>query len=227
MAGILAHEIKNPLAGIRGAAQLIEPNVGREDGLLIKLICDETDRVCALVDRLEVFSDGRPIRPEPVNIHRVLEHVRSIAQNSFARDIRFVEEYDPSLPAVFGVRDQLVQVFLNLIKNAADATPEINGEIVLSTGYRRGARLALQEAGDRLDLPLEVSVRDNGPGIRDDIRDHLFDPFVSTKADGQGLGLALVAKIIGDHGGVIEFESRSRGTIFTTLLPIYMGVEND
>ena len=139
--------------------------------------------------------------------------------------IRFVETYDPSLPPVFGNRDQLVQVFLNLIKNAAEAVPEQGGEIVLSTAYRHGIRMAVPGTEARLKLPLVVRVQDNGQGIPEDIRPHLFDPFVTTKVNGTGLGLALVAKIVGDHGGVIEFDSQPRRTIFRVMLPIYEGGE--
>lgn len=220
MAAMLAHEVKNPLSGIRGAAQLLEDSVGEEDRMLTRLICDEADRIVALVDRMEVFTDGRPLERTGVNIHAVLEHVRRVAQSGFARHIRFVERYDPSLPPVFGNRDQLVQVFLNLVKNAAEACPEQNGEIVLSTAYQHGVRLAVAGSESRLHLPLLVSVQDNGPGIPDDIRANLFDPFVTTKRNGTGLGLALVAKIIGDHGGVIDFESQPRRTVFKVSLPV-------
>lgn len=221
MAAMLAHEVKNPLSGIRGAAQLLEQSVPAEDRELTRLITEETDRICALVDRMEVFSDSRPPARGPVNIHQVLEHVRLIAQNGFARQMRFVEGYDPSLPPVFGNRDQLVQVFLNLVKNAAEACPAAGGEITLATAYQHGIRLAVPGSDTPMSLPLVVSVQDNGEGIPDDLRPHLFDAFVTTKTNGTGLGLALVAKIIGDHGGVIEFDSQPRRTVFRVRLPIY------
>lgn len=219
MAGMLAHEVKNPLSGIRGAAQLLEAQVPPEDRELTQLICGETDRICKLVDDLEVFSDERPLDRAPVNIHEVLEHVRRLAVAGFARSQAVREDYDPSLPPVYGNRDQLVQVFLNLVKNASEAAPGSDGEIRLSTAYRHGVRLAVPGSGKRIGLPLVVEVRDNGAGIPDDLREHLFDPFVSTKNSGKGLGLALVAKIINDHSGVIEFESAPRRTMFRVMLP--------
>jgi two-component system, NtrC family, nitrogen regulation sensor histidine kinase GlnL len=219
MAAMLAHEVKNPLSGIRGAAQLLEENADAPDRELTRLICDETDRICALVDRMDVFSDRRPIERSQVNIHEVLERVRMLAATGFARHVRFIEEYDPSLPLVDGNRDMLIQVFLNLVKNAAEAAPEIGGEIELSTSYRHGVRLAVAGSDSRIHLPLVVSVSDNGEGIPEDLRPHLFDPFVTTKHNGSGLGLALVAKVVGDHGGIIELDSQPRRTTFRVLLP--------
>lgn len=224
LAAMLAHEIKNPLSGIRGAAQLLETSVDDDDRALTRLICDETDRIVKLVDRMEVFSDERPVERAPVNIHVVLEHVKRLAQSGFARNIRIVEEYDPSLPPVYANRDQLVQVFLNLVKNAAEAIGnDDDGEILLSTAFKPGIRLSVPGSNNRVTLPLEFTVRDNGPGVPADMLPHLFDPFVTTKTNGTGLGLALVAKIIGDHGGVIECDSQQNRTTFRVLMPAFPG----
>jgi two-component system, NtrC family, nitrogen regulation sensor histidine kinase GlnL len=219
LAAMLAHEIKNPLSGIRGAAQLLEQSV--EEG-------DEADRIVKLVDRMEVFADERPVERAPVNIHVVFDHVKKLAQSGFARHIRFIEEYDPSLPPILANRDQLVQVFLNLVKNAAEAIGEaaIDGEIHLTTAFRPGVRLSLPGSKTRVSLPLEFCVKDNGPGIPEDLMPHLFDPFVTTKPSGSGLGLALVAKIIGDHGGIIECESQPRHTVFRVLMPMFTAAGN-
>lgn len=220
MAAMLAHEVKNPLSGIRGAAQLLEQDADEPGRQLTRLICDETDRIVALLDRMDSFSDHRPIEREAVNIHEILERVRKLAQSGFARHARFIEEYDPSLPPVHGNRDLLVQVFLNIVKNAAEAVPGADGEIVLTTAYRHGLRLAGPGGEGRRHLPLMVAVADNGAGIPEDMRPYLFDPFVTTKRNGTGLGLALVAKVIGDHGGVIEFDSQPRRTVFRVFLPV-------
>ena len=225
LAAMLAHEIKNPLSGIRGAAQLLEQSAGDDDRSLTRLICDEADRIVKLVDRMEVFSDERPIERRPINIHVVLDHVKRLAQTGFGRNIKFVEEYDPSLPHVYANRDQLIQVFLNLVKNAAEAIGDsaTDGEIQLTTAFRPGVRLSVPGSKARVSLPLEFCVKDNGPGVPEDLMPHLFDPFVTTKPTGSGLGLALVSKIIGDHGGIIECECQPRRTIFRVLMPVYSG----
>lgn len=223
MAAILAHEVKNPLSGIRGAAQLLEINALAADRELAVLIRDEADRIRAMVERMESFGEGR-LNRGAVNIHRVLEHVRKLAESGFAADIKIFETYDPSLPHVLGDRDQLIQVMLNLVKNAAEAMvgdTRPDREIHLTTGFQHGIRLSAAPGRMRSNLPIFVLIRDNGPGIPEDIRRHLFEPFVTTKATGSGLGLALVAKIIADHGGLIDVDSSPGRTEFRIHLPVY------
>ena len=225
LASMLAHEIKNPLSGIRGAAQLLEQSVTAEELPLARLVREEVDRIVDLIDRVEVFGDDRPIEREAINIHVILDRVKLLAKSGVARNVTFSEDYDPSLPPVFGNRDQLIQVFINLVKNAAEAldrTPK--AEIKISTAFRPGIRIAVQGVSQRISLPLEIVIEDNGPGIPTDLLPILFDPFVTTKANGSGLGLALVAKIVGDHGGVIDSDSRPGRTRFRVLLPVAKGL---
>ena len=224
MAGMLAHEIINPLSGIRGAAQLLAPQLSNDDRALSQLICDETDRISSLLNRMEEFGDNRPLVRETVNIHTVLEHVRKVAQAGFGRNIVFAEKYDPSLPLLLGARDKLIQAFLNLVKNACEAIAEAGvpyGKIQMSTAFRPGVRLTLPGSAPKMTLSLMIEIADNGPGVPDELQTHLFDPFVSSKQSGSGLGLSFVAKIIDDHGGTIEFERVRGQTIFRVLLPVH------
>ena len=220
LASMLGHEIKNPLSGIRGAAQLLESVVGTEDRALAQLICQESDRIVQLVDKMDVFSDERPIDLNPVNIHIVLERVEKIAKNGFGANVNFTREFDPSLPFVAGNQDQLIQVFLNLVKNACESVAKLERpQVKLKTAYRPGVRLSIPGVNERVALPLEFSVEDNGNGIPEEIQNYMFDPFITTKTNGSGLGLALVAKTVGDHGGIIECDSQMGKTVFRILMP--------
>jgi two-component system nitrogen regulation sensor histidine kinase GlnL len=219
VAAMLAHEIKNPLSGIRGAAQLLADSTDIEGRELTGLIIAEVDRVRDLIDRMEGFTDTRPPSFQRENIHAVLGHVRRLAEAGFGKHLAFKERYDPSLPPIMGDRDALVQAFLNLVKNAAEASPE-KGRITLTTAFRQGVRVRSPGSGARVSLPLEVCVIDEGEGAPAHIADHLFEPFVSARRGGTGLGLALVAKVVGDHGGIVEYDRQPGRTLFRVLLPL-------
>jgi two-component system nitrogen regulation sensor histidine kinase GlnL len=220
---MLAHEIKNPLAGIRGAAQLLKTGAAAEDAPLAQLIVDETERIRRLVDRMEAFSDEALPQRTAVNIHEVLDRVRALAANGVADGLVLKENYDPSLPPVSGDEDHLIQVFLNLVKNAAEAAHsrrDGRGELTVSTAWRPGVRVRAADGRIQKAAPIEIRVQDNGPGVSSTVRDHLFQPFVTSKANGAGLGLPLVAKLVNAHGGLIDFESEPGRTVFRVLLPV-------
>lgn len=221
MAAMLAHEVKNPLSGIRGAAQLLHDEITPDQQPLADLITREVDRIKDLLAQVEVFAGGVPGQLTPINIHEVLQYVISVAKNGFAPHVQFRERYDPSLPPVLSHRDLLVQLFLNIVKNSAEAietTP--NATITLSTAYRSGTRYKLGKSEDRVALPIMVSIEDNGPGIPESLRSQLFEPFISSKEQGRGLGLAIVAKIASDLGTVVELEKDTpQGAKFTISLP--------
>ncbi|MEG3086326.1 two-component system sensor histidine kinase NtrB [Sphingomonas sp. PB4P5] len=226
-AAMLAHEIKNPLSGIRGAAQLLGMEAGAgDDGAgaaeLTTLIVTEVDRIAALIDRMQDFTDTRPLTIAPENIYPMLDHVRRVALAGFARDVPIEERFDPSLPPVLVDRDAMVQVILNLIKNACEALAgQADGRITLATSYRHGMAVSAAPGRARRPLPIEIAVIDNGPGAPAEIADHLFDPFISGKPEGEGLGLALVDKLVRDMGGIIQYarEGSPEATVFRILLP--------
>lgn len=221
MAAMLAHEVKNPLAGIRGAAQLLGAEVSAEHQALTELICMEADRIRDLLAQVEIFDDSASHHKQQVNIHEVLQYVLSIAKSGFAQNVTFKERYDPSLPPVIGQRDLLVQLLLNLVKNASEALSAVdNPTITFTTAYRSGYHIRSQSE-ERVSLPIMVAIEDNGAGIPEDIRARLFEPFVSSKENGRGLGLAIVAKIASDLGAAVELDPEfERGTRFVLWLPV-------
>ncbi|MBN2742219.1 MAG: PAS domain-containing protein [Rhodobacteraceae bacterium] len=218
MAEMLAHEIKNPLAGIAGAAQLISMNLSGEDLELTDLIVDETRRIVKLLEQVEQFGNVRPPERKHVNIHDVLERARKSAIVGFGAHMVIEEEYDPSLPATYGDADQLTQVFLNLLKNAAQAS-DGKGKIKIRTFYEHSLRLRRAD-GTGQPLPLQVEIIDDGPGIAPAIVNEIFEPFVSGRENGTGLGLALVSKIISEHDGWVSLDSVPGKTRFRISLPV-------
>nr|MBA3898070.1 two-component sensor histidine kinase [Sphingomonadaceae bacterium] len=220
-AAMLAHEIKNPLSGIRGAAQLLDEGADEGARAMTRLIRDEVDRIAGLIDRMEQFTDSRALQRKPENIYAIIDHVRALAVKGFGRAVTFRDAFDPSLPPVFVHRDSMVQVVLNLVKNACEAVPAGQACVVtLTTGYRHGVAVA-GEGGVRLSVPIELCVIDDGPGPPPGIAEHLFEPFVSSKSSGRGLGLALVDKLVRDNGGIVQFarEGDPERTVFRLLLP--------
>jgi two-component system nitrogen regulation sensor histidine kinase GlnL len=219
MAALLAHEVKNPLAGIKGAAQLLESGLGDDDRILTRMIVEESDRVAALLDRMEGFAGGARLVLSPVNIHEVLDHCLGLAAASYGAHLVIRRQYDPSLPSVNGHRDLLIQSFINIIKNASEATDN-KSELIVRTSYSRGRRLSLAASDGGSHVPVQVDVIDNGRGIPEDIRNHIFDPFVSGRNGGSGLGLTMVASVVADHGGMVEVDSTAGRTAFRINFPV-------
>ncbi|MEM0976550.1 MAG: ATP-binding protein [Pseudomonadota bacterium] len=220
LAAMLAHEIRNPLAGISGAAQLLSMGEDAEAKQLSAMISDEARRIGDLVARVEQFGDQTPVAFEAVNIHTVLDTAVRAAQAGYGRDLTFQLAYDPSLPEVAGDGDQLMQVFQNLLKNACEAVDQARGTIKIRSLYNSGVKMNF--AGKRrVNLPMQVDIIDNGPGIPPGLVDDIFDPFITTKTNGSGLGLALVSKVIAAHGGLIDCKSQPGRTVFSIRLPLW------
>ncbi|WP_372572798.1 two-component system sensor histidine kinase NtrB [Ruegeria jejuensis] len=218
MAEMLAHEIKNPLAGITGAAQLLSMNLSPDDLELTDLIVAESRRIVKLLEQVEQFGNLSPPDFRPVNIHDVLDRARRSALLGFGAHMKMIEDYDPSLPLAFGDPDQLLQVVLNLLRNASEAAEPKGGTIRLHSYFEHSFRLRRSD-GTGQSLPLQVEIIDDGPGLPEDIRNDVFDPFVSGRENGTGLGLALVSKIISDHNGWISVTSVPGRTVFRLSLP--------
>jgi two-component system nitrogen regulation sensor histidine kinase GlnL len=219
-ASMLAHEIKNPLAGIKGAAQLLARKTDASGERFTTLICAEVDRITTLIDQMEHFSRGQPIACSPINLYQPIHQAIEAVRARQLPGIRLTENYDPSLPMVHGNHDAMVQILLNFVTNACDALHgRDDGEVRIATAYRHGLSIDNGDGRGRVGLPIEVSVSDNGPGVPLDIRGDIFDPFVTTKREGRGLGLALVAKLARDMGGTVQHIRDDEWTRFRLHLP--------
>lgn len=225
-AAILAHEIKNPLSGIRGAAQLLESSQGGKDAALTQLICNEVDRIAALIDRMQDFSTDRALECGPGNIYPLIDRACGIAAAGFARHVRIIKRYDPSLPFATINDDALVQVMINLLKNASEALDHVAKPYIrVETAFRHGVSVMVGGGKGNAVLPIEIVVIDNGPGVPEHILDHLFNPFITGKRDGQGLGLALVDKLVRDMNGFVQYsrDAEAGESTFRILLPMGIG----
>lgn len=219
MTSLLSHEIKNPLAGIKGAAQLLQMELSDEALELSEMIVTEADRITSLLNRIDTFSVDAPLALEQVNIHEILDHTRRITSASFGRHLVIRTDYDPSLPLINADKELLIQCFVNLLKNASEAT-QAGDEIKIRTSYNLSRyRTSLSEQ-KRVFLPLQIEIEDSGAGISDEVAERLFEPFVSTKQDGSGLGLSMVASVLADHGGTIALKPVSKGSCFVVNLPL-------
>lgn len=220
---ILAHEIKNPLSGIRGAAQLLARKLTDKDKALTSLIADEVDRIARLIDEMQALS-RRTIEPvSPCNLHEAVRRAKAVLEAG-GKGPRIEEEFDPSLPLVLGSPDGLVQVLINLLSNAGEACASMpRPRVIVRTRYSSGIQLHAATFGARaVRLPIELRISDNGPGVDPAMRDHIFEPFVTSKKSGQGLGLALVRKLVRDMNGRIAHERDEAGgwTHFRLHLPV-------
>ncbi len=220
---VLAHEIKNPLAGIRGAAQLLDRKLEGADKALTGLITTEVDRIAKLIDQMQSLSRRSQEPVAPCNLHEAVRHAQAIVAASKPGEVVFEEEFDPSLPPIMANPDALVQVVLNLMTNAREACEGRKGaRIAVRTRFASGIQLHAGPGGKPLRLPIELRVSDNGPGIDPALRDHIFEPFVTAKKSGQGLGLALVQKLVREmHGRISHDRDEAKGwTHFRLHLPV-------
>lgn len=220
-AAMLAHEIKNPLSGIKGAAQLLSRDLDEGGRALTGLIEQEVRRIAALIERMELFGDDRPLELVAGSIYEVIDHARRLAEAGFAASIPIREDYDPSLPDALIHDDSLTQILVNLLKNSSEAIENIDSPIIIiSTKYRSGlSRIGAD--GHRQSLPIEIVISDNGDGVPEKMRETLFDAFVTSKAQGAGLGLAVVKTLAERMNGRIEHERDDAGgwTHFRLSLP--------
>ena len=219
MSSVLAHEIKNPLAGIKGVAQLLEDDLPESKIEFAEMIVKEVDRITHLIDRIEKISLDGELKFSKINIHEILDHSIKITQTSFGKHMNIKCYYDPSLPDICADKELLIQCFINLLKNSSEACSK-NGEITITTSYSMTKFISNSMNNKITYLPLQIEIRDNGIGIDDNYVNRVFEPFVSLKEGGSGLGLSMVLSVISDHGGTIELNSNPGKTCFSINLPL-------
>lgn len=219
MADMLSHEIRNPLSGIVGAAQLLAMKLQGDDLELTELIVEEAYRIRKLVEQVDQFGQTKTADYMALNVHDLLDRTQRLANLGCAAGIQIDTEYDPSLPHVWADHDQLLRVFMNLVQNSSEALGKREGRICIRTRYDRSLRVRNSDGEDKL-LPIHVEVIDNGPGMNSEMAAHAFEPFVSGRKNGTGLGLALVSAILSDLGGWISFDSQPGHTVFRVSLPM-------
>lgn len=220
---VLAHEIKNPLAGIKGAAQLLDRKLSESDRAMTGLITAEVDRIAKLIDQMQSLSRRSAEPAQPCNLHEAVRRAEAVLAAASPESVTIVEEFDPSLPPIMANPDSLVQVLLNLLSNAREAClANEEPRIIVRTRFASGIQLHAGPGGRPLRLPIELRVSDNGPGINPTLRDHIFEPFVTAKKNGQGLGLALVQKLVREMNGRITHDRDEVGgwTHFRIHLPV-------
>jgi len=220
---VLGHEIKNPLAAIRGAAQLLSRKIDTDAKSHTGMIISEVDRIARLIERMQSLSTNQPAKLQSINIHALIDQVRKSIESGDRHKVLIVDNFDPSLPDVLADPDAMSQILFNLLSNAIAAVRvEEHPKVEIITRFSFGGLISTKDEKGPVKLPIEVIIQDNGPGVPPDIKNDIFAPFITTKSEGQGLGLALVKKLVGDMHGRVKYDRQIEAglTRFTLFLPM-------